>query len=51
MHLFLGITLRRAGKNDEARQELETTVRLAQLNLDLFRGAMEDAQGELRRLQ
>lgn len=50
MHLFLGITLSRAGKNDEARQELEATVRLAQSNLDLFRGAAESAQEELKKL-
>ncbi len=50
MHLFLGITLARAGKNDEARQELEATVRLAQANLELFRGAQESAQEELKKL-
>ncbi len=50
MHLFLGITLARAGKSDEARQELETTVRLAESNLELFRGAQEDAQEELQKL-
>jgi hypothetical protein len=49
-HLFLGITLARAGKNDEGRQELETAVRLAQSNLDLFRGAKEGAQEELQHL-
>ncbi len=50
MHLFLGITLSRGGKNDEARQELETTVRLSESNLDLFRGAQEAAQAELKKL-
>ena len=50
MHLFLGITLARAGKNDEARQALEATVRLAQSNLELFRGAQEDAEEELQKL-
>ena len=50
MHLFLGITLSRAGKHDEARQELETTVRLAESNRELFRGAQKDAQEELKKL-
>ena len=50
MHLFLGTTLSRAGKNDEARREFEATIRLAQSNLDLFRSAQESAQEELRRL-
>jgi tetratricopeptide (TPR) repeat protein len=49
-HLFLGITLSRSGKNDEARQELEATVRLAQSNLDQFRDLQESAQEELQHL-
>ncbi len=50
IRLFLGVTLSRAGKNDEARQELEATVSLAESNLALFRGAQESAQAELRKL-
>lgn len=49
--LRLGTALARAGKNEEARRELEAAVESSRSNLDLFRGMERQAQLELRRLR
>ena len=50
-HLVLGLSLSRAKQTDEARRELETTIKLAEANPALFRPAEVRARTELRRLQ